>query len=307
MRYATIMAAMVAACSTGSGSGKGGGSKDATATDATGASETADTGGSPVSTVTPGSGCVQLGKALCQLMSQCGGAAIESLAGTLSYCEKLMAHECAQQVALPGAGLTDSSAASCASSASSTSCAALLSGGPPSACTSLASGHLSDGSPCSDDGQCSGGNCNRMLADGDCGLCEKTVPKGGVCDAGKECSSGLECTHNDVCVTPATSGQPCGDDMACADGLGCKAGTCTSVPIDAQFPKKPAPGEACDPEKPGIFLNGRCRADARCDKEQKKCVPRSDEGGPCALEDECMPGLDCIGGKCAFAAAPVCQ
>jgi len=116
--------------------------------------------------------------------------------------------------------------------------------------------------------------------------------RGERCDGEHPCLRGLFCYPDGVCRrSEATVGRAC--DRHCGVG----DPTCRSLESAARCVSWPQPGDRCDPEcqvlsaecvpcaQGALCVDGRCRV---------VVVP----GGSCGPETACIPGFECIGGRC---------
>jgi hypothetical protein len=95
-----------------------------------------------------------------------------------------------------------------------------------------------------------------------------------------------------ACVPRGAAGAPCNVDTLCVLGLECRrfAGSGGDV---LRFCSRDCT-TAADCETPGVEPTAYCQRTA----SGGSCVPRSYEGGFCALPEHCRPGLMCLGGTC---------
>lgn len=163
------------------------------------------------------------------------------------------------------------------------------------------------GLPCDDDAQCMLGRClaigeGRRACTYSCDEADRVFGQvGGGCEAIEEGARGLrldalsmaceQVASDRLCVPRGTAGAPCNDEMLCAAGLECRAfgsagGTLRFCSRDCT--------SASDCESPGAPVTAYCQRSAT----GGSCVPRSYEGGTCALPEHCRPGLICLEGRC---------
>ena len=209
---------------------------------------------------------------------------------------------CANQVALPGSGVTAASLAQCASALDVSDCQWLV--GWTLACDFH--GSLSGGAACADNAQCASAKCRGIQERSpsgqtslvSCGTCAPAVAAGKVCAQGQfysvGCDQGAFCPGESTAADDLTwacteivqkdLGAPCGwEGDSCKPGLLCARETQTCVPLGA--------AEAvCDPGPRGA---GGCAPPLACGASSGTCRSSS-AGTPCGTQGECAPGLACV-------------
>jgi hypothetical protein len=214
---------------------------------------------------------------------------------------------CANEIALPGTGVTSATLEACASALDVAPCE--LPFGLPEACNFK--GSRSGGAACTDGLQCASGQCQDHVpispegptGPATCGTCEAAVALGEVCgDAG--CSTGICLTTDTTASLPTYSctaisqgdaGAPC-DDLAalCKPGLYCAAqtGTCTELG---------AMGAPCGDGSTPPGAPGGCLAPLACVGLPGASVCAGGAAGAFCLGDsDCNSGLGCVpAGPCA--------
>jgi hypothetical protein len=222
----------------------------------------------------------------CNKLDECLPFAIKAAYKDANECITRQRSQCVKAVNAPSTGVTAAYLDGCTSAYSSVSCDDVLE--QPETCKSVA-GSLADGTPCGDDGQCTGRSCNKT-GDSPCGACAQRIGAGGDC-ANAKCDDGLSCAQNAKCVAPAAAGAACGDNQPCQSGLVCSKGTCGQ---GAAAGASCADGEACNAFK-GLI----------CDPTSKTCkeIKVANAGEPCGLLDGsfvlCASGGTCKSGTCA--------
>ena len=217
---------------------------------------------------------------------------------------------CANQVSLPGSGVTVLGMEVCAAVLDASPCE--LPDGPPAACTFV--GSLPGGSPCGDGIQCQSGICDGTIAitpEGPaspftCGKCVPVVGVGQSCESAA-CASGSLClsqqtssgpaTHSCVGITQGAVDAPC-DGLAkqCEPGLYCAAASSRCQALASE-------GEPCGDGTSPPGDPGGCRAPLGCEQNLSDgpatCVSH-DAGGSCLADQDCAPGFGCIpAGPCS--------
>lgn len=164
------------------------------------------------------------------------------------------------------------------------------------------------GLPCDDDAQCLLGSCldvgeGRRACTFACGDADRVFGSPGAgCSVLEDVGRALrldalstECEQLGaarVCVPRGTAGAPCNDDTLCAAGLECRAFGIRGGDRMRFCSRDCASAEDC--EIPGAPITAYCQRTA----SGGSCVPRSFEGGACALPEHCRPGLTCRDGQC---------
>jgi hypothetical protein len=234
---------------------------------------------------------------------------------------------------LPGTSWTTSKIEGCAAVISSSSCQSISEGISSDACKSEP-GTLANGTPCGDDSQCAGGNCNTSTSsDGGvvsqstfCGKCETRTPS--TCGDAGACTSTEQCSYDTVsrssrCVTPAPEGSACSDGMPCVSGLTCsnsicskrvgKGAPCTNgsdcdsslglscIDMTCQLPAHVGPGEACDYPSPRCSTGSECVYMGLVDGGSSSvCVTRAADNALCdeSKGPRCTSPARCLSGVC---------
>lgn len=168
------------------------------------------------------------------------------------------------------------------------------------------------GVPCDDDAQCMVGRClevapGRRACTYECEEADRLFGRAGRgCAALEESSRTLRfdalvvaCEMTDggarVCVPRGTAGAPCNLDTLCALGLECRLFEASGGEVVRLCSRDCTSARDC--ETPGLPATAFCQRRAG----GGSCVPRSFEGGSCALPEHCRPGLMCLGGTCQMA------
>ncbi|MHB8418599.1 MAG: hypothetical protein ACYDCL_11015 [Myxococcales bacterium] len=187
----------------------------------------------------------------------------------------------------------------------------------PAACEAAFAGLVAPGGACWLDLECDAGGC---LRDGGCpGRCGAAPPPGpGVagdpCDASRPCAAGLSCALG-WCWGGAALGSPCASEHDCAPGAYCstvQGGTCRSqrgacascdenlAAVQDAWSGQCAPGLFCRglaslPD--GGVAPGLCTAPVG---EGAGCVVGITPAWTAGPVSGCLPGLDCMQGRCAL-------
>ena len=164
------------------------------------------------------------------------------------------------------------------------------------------------GLPCDDDAQCLLGSCldvgeGRRACTFSCGEADRVFGRPGAgCEVLEDAGRALRldalstaCEQlgtSRVCVPRGTAGAPCNDDTLCAAGLGCRSFGIRGGEL-LRFCSRDCES-AQDCEIPGAPITAYCQRTS----SGGSCVPRSYEGGTCALPEHCRPGLTCRDGQC---------
>lgn len=120
------------------------------------------------------------------------------------------------------------------------------------------------------------------------GQCDASAPGGGCCSLSHVCEGGV--CQPDEAYCGQTYGSSC-PNGCCGDGLECRNGECKYPCGDV--------GDKCD-----TILRGCCTG-RECSGPGGTCV--SSIGGPCEMNDHCIPGDVCEGGACSFPPAKFVQ
>jgi hypothetical protein len=245
---------------------------------------------------------------------RCGGPRLPD--GEIARIRTRFEGSCANQIALPGSGMSAETVEACAASLDMAACQ--LPGGPPAACQFQ--GSLGDGAACTDDVQCSSGNCDdgvEISPEGPVGPPKCGHCKGGAVAAGEVCAhenfsagcpSGSICLVTDasamlptyVCtaVTVGDVGAAC-DDLAatCTSGLYCAGGHCAQLG---------AAGAPCGEGASSGGNPGGCAAPLGCvDSSGGKICASGDSGAACRDDFDCSAGLGCVPvAPCAMSGEP---
>jgi hypothetical protein len=157
-------------------------------------------------------------------------------------------------------------------------------------------GTLPDGVPCGDSTQCAGGRCDRHYGAA-CGACvsrpavgERCVPLPDGCAKGAICPYCKGCGTPQICEAvprPGDEGEDC-TGRRCAMGLVCDAATTHTCTLPG------LPGAACTDHDYCRFK--WCALGV--------CANQSEEGGTCASDLTCRPGLVCQGFRCVPVSPP---
>ncbi len=158
---------------------------------------------------------------------------------------------------------------------------------------------------CSSDSQCGAGYVCVKKSDN---RCLPEVAAGQSCYWNDECADGLVCHWAYapyVCRPPSSGGEPCTMQNECAYGLECNLdlGLCIDhCTVDSDCP----PGQVCVAKADNSCMverglnelcnfNEECAGDLICNWSQTPyiCLPPSQEGEPCAMDNECAAGLEC--------------
>jgi len=190
-------------------------------------------------------------------------------ASELTRIQARFATLCADAIALPGIGITDSALEACVSAVKSGGCGVLEQ--DPGPC-SLDTGTLSTGATCVAGAQCLQGDCTAESESADggqtlCGTCVAPVPPG------QSCANGLSCGPTALCNGNTSGGE-----------------TCVTVTYGAA-------GAACNGS------TTQCNAGLHCDPTTQVCAPAGGAGAACETDSACMSPLVCP----AVAGASTCQ
>lgn len=206
----------------------------------------------------------------------------------------------------------------------------------PTICRKVFQGTADDDAPCAIDSQCRSGVCDPSAPCGVDQCCPGTClafPEARVVALGEACTSeteNLACADGTVCkltlegqyrftcVARVGLGEAC-DELPCQRDLFCMPST-TGPATCVHYPRR---GEACsDALAVCAFRNdycdkstftcvalsevnvpcesgSTCARTSYCDLETTHtCQPKSEVGGTCVTNRECLAFLDCIDGKC---------
>ena len=213
---------------------------------------------------------------------------------------------CANQIALPGSGVTSATLEACASALNESACE--FPAGPPQACNFK--GALSGGAACTDPLQCQSGFCQGQVSitpGGEsksraCGVCEAAAHSGENCNAAG-CTTGACMTQDTTASMPTYTcrpivqgvvNAPCDELTAiCEPGTYCAVHTGTCTPLGTM-------GAPCGdgPTLPGA--PGGCIAPLACVGPAGFATCSSGAlGASCAYDLDCSPGLGCsASGQC---------
>lgn len=196
---------------------------------------------------------------------------------------------CANQIKLPGSGMTPSRIDACSAALDLQDC---QSGAPPpSECTFF--GSLALDAPCNENAQCASGGCSANGNNG-CGTCVRPPTVGDPCNLLVGCSGDAVCL-NLICVPVARGGigAACGPLPAAQCGLGLycargnDAGTCAALQQEA--------GAGCGgPSQFSFPLPGGCKPPLICNDYPMTCQPPLASGTACNETVECANGLACV-------------
>ncbi|MBI5531293.1 MAG: hypothetical protein HY898_01160 [Deltaproteobacteria bacterium] len=221
---------------------------------------------------------------------RCGGPVLP--AAELDRIHARWIQACANQLQLPGSGITPVTLDACASALETVAC---LLQGPPAACQFH--GALPKGAACNEDSQCQSGRCVNTETDLPsgyrsplrCGTCVGVVDVGQPC--GQDlCPAGAGCFLTDpasnayVCfaVTEGEAGAGCDQVKAwCKPGLYCDAQSSQCTPLHEL-------GATCTPYGPS-----GCQPPLICSGNPATCVEPGQVGAKCKQSVDCAPGLGC--------------
>ena len=243
--------------------------------------------------------------------TRCGGPVVPP--SELSRIRARFEQVCANEVALPGSGVSSASLEACASALDSSPCE--LPAGPPLECRF--NGSLPGGATCADGIQCQTGSCQGTVsyspegqeAPFTCGTCLPAVAVGQVCGS-ETVSAG--CPASSVCMTDDTTaaqpvytctaiaqgdvGAEC-DDLAasCKTGLYCSAQTAECASL--------ADASAACGDFPG--WPGGCTPPLSCVGSAGATCSLGSAGAFCLLDGDCSSGLGCVPGPCSSGGARI--
>ena len=277
--------------------------------------------------------CDALAVAACARLATCDLDAVLTAYGSEAQCASLLAAQCPEALARPGAARADA-VRGCTASLAAMTCERLydvrrggIEPGPPGYRTILEAcdvrGTARDGDACVVGAECASGSCT-LSSDG-CGVCQTRRGEGAPCTSWDECAPGLYCKilnsmspYRHECHAFAPLGGACSkrDMPNPASSMGCRADAhCVD---DVCVPRVGA-GEACDgptAAKQTRFCRGtlRCKgtcydaeADLRATYSQPIVDVECDEANPHPeSRRHCRRPASCVAGRCQIAPLPVC-
>jgi hypothetical protein len=148
-----------------------------------------------------------------------------------------------------------------------------------------------EGTACSDEGQCVGGTPPDCVDNNECTLdtCDSDVPGGCAfpADVGKACSDGDACTYDDVCNPNKVCG---GTDKVCDDLNSCTSNACDPASVADPCVHDPTVGVLCD-DGNACTDGDACNAALTCAGTGVNC----DDDNPCTLDScDTTPGVGCL-------------
>jgi hypothetical protein len=168
--------------------------------------------------------CAAQSQAHCTLFEMCEPGTLNSVYGSVAFCETRLDESCFNSQNAPSTGQNTTNLQACTMAEQTEMCSSVLAGQTPPACEPPI-GMMANGGACAFDGQCQSQFCNAPL-NAICGTCAPQPTSGTTCSR-TGCGLTLDCFTagtTSVCLAPVSVGDSCDVMHPCPTGSSC-AGT----------------------------------------------------------------------------------